>query len=55
MMQMVFAALNFRRRIIASKDGKEAILNVFVSPVSDVQAYPQKSIDRRSSRISDKD
>lgn len=36
------AALNTTGgRIIASKDGKEAILNVFVSPVSDVQAYPQ--------------
>lgn len=29
-------------RIIASKAGKEAVLNVYVSPVSDVQAYPQQ-------------
>lgn len=37
------AALNtVGGRIIASKAGKEAVLNVYVSPVSDVQAYPRQ-------------
>ena len=36
------ASLNATKgQIIATKDGKKAVLNVFVSPVSDVQAYPQ--------------
>lgn len=36
------ASLNATKgQIIATKDGRKAVLNVFVSPVSDVQAYPQ--------------
>lgn len=36
------ASLNATKgQIIATKNGKRTVLNVFVSPVSDVQAYPQ--------------